>query len=98
MNATQSFANRGAVTGNADRSNQPNSPSRIGSPPTTAGETARLLMRNFPGWLCWYGDATRTWWTAPPLGCWYPSLIEALTPAELAARIHEICAAARRVA
>jgi hypothetical protein len=66
--------------------------SKNGSPPTTAEQTARLLMANFPGWLCWYGTATQTWWTAPPPNCWYSSLIEAPTPAELAARIHEISA------
>jgi hypothetical protein len=55
-------------------------------------------MRSFPGWLCWYGDATRRWWTVPPPGCWYPSLIEAPTPAELAALIHEISTVVRRFA
>jgi hypothetical protein len=61
-------------------------------------EMARRLMRDFPGWLCWYGTATRVWWSVPPPNCWYPSLIEASTPAELATRINEVCAATTLVA
>jgi hypothetical protein len=61
-------------------------------------EMARRLMRDFPGWLCWYGTFTRAWWTLPPPNSWYPTLIEAATPDLLAARIHEITAAATRVA
>jgi hypothetical protein len=61
-------------------------------------ETARSLMRHFPGWLCWYGAATRAWWTLPPPDAWYPSLIEAPTPEQLAVRIRDVCAAGKRVA
>jgi hypothetical protein len=60
------------------------------------GRTARLLMREFPGWLCWYGTATHAWWALTPPDCWCPCLIEAATPAELALRIHEIRAAVGR--
>jgi hypothetical protein len=54
--------------------------------------------RDFPGWLCWYGRATRVWWGMPPLGYRYRALIEAATPDELAARVHEIRAANRHLA
>jgi hypothetical protein len=66
--------------------------------PIAAGPAARLLIRDFPGWLCWYGGATRSWWGLPPAGCWYPALIEAATPDELAARVHQIRAADRHIA
>ncbi|HEY7487611.1 MAG TPA: hypothetical protein VH912_24360 [Streptosporangiaceae bacterium] len=58
-------------------------------------ETARRLKQDFSGWQCWYGAATRAWWTLPPPDCWYPSLIEAATPEELAARISAVATAGR---
>jgi hypothetical protein len=67
-------------------------------PQPTVDQAARSLMRHFPGWLCWYGTATRAWWTLPPPDCRHPRLIEAATAELLAHRIHEFRAAARRVA
>jgi hypothetical protein len=61
--------------------------------PMSAGRAAWLLMRDFPGWLCWYGRATRVWWGMPPLGCGDRALIEAATPDDLATRVHQIRAA-----
>ncbi len=58
-----------------------------------AGQTARSLMRNFPGWVCWYGLATRAWWGLPPPAYRYPALIEAATAGELALRIRQMSAA-----
>jgi hypothetical protein len=29
-------------------------------------ETARCLMGELPGWLCWYGTFTHAWWALPP--------------------------------
>jgi hypothetical protein len=66
--------------------------------PMSAGRAARSLMRAFPGWLCWYGRATRVWWGMSPLGYGYRALIEAATPDELAARVHQIRAANRHLA
>ncbi|HEY7485688.1 MAG TPA: hypothetical protein VH912_14585 [Streptosporangiaceae bacterium] len=57
-----------------------------------------LLMRDFPGWPCWYGSATGAWWALPPPNCGYPRLVEAATPAQLAHRIHQIQATDRRIA
>lgn len=62
------------------------------------GRSVRSLTREFPGWLCWYGRATRVWWGMPPLGYGYRALIEAATPDELAARVTQIRAANRRIA
>jgi hypothetical protein len=67
-------------------------------PQPTVAQTACSLMRHFPGWLCWYGSATRAWWTLPPPDCRYARLVEAATAEQLAHRIHQIRAAARRVA
>ena len=58
--------------------------------PTSVGRVARSLMRDFPGWLCWYGRATHVWWGMPPRGYGDRALIEAATPDELAARVHQI--------
>jgi hypothetical protein len=52
--------------------------------------TAQLLMRAFPGWRCWLGGSTGTWWALPPLGHRLRSLIEAKSPEQLATRIREI--------
>lgn len=68
------------------------------SQPFTVRQVARALMRDFPGWLCWYGTATGAWWTLPPPNWRHRSLIEAATPEELANRIREICAPTRSVA
>ena len=62
------------------------------------GRTARSLMRDFPGWLCWYGRATHLWWGLPPQGYGNRALIEAATPDELAARVHQIRAPNRHIA
>ena len=67
-------------------------------PQPTAAQTARSLMRHFPGWLCWYGMATHAWWTLPPPEYRHPGLVDAATAELLAHRIHEIRAAARRTA
>lgn len=66
--------------------------------PMSVGRVARSLMRDFPGWLCWYGRATRVWWGIPPLGSGYRAMIEAATPDELATRLHQIRAANRHLA
>ncbi|HEU5155667.1 MAG TPA: hypothetical protein VFU43_01625 [Streptosporangiaceae bacterium] len=63
----------------------------------SAGRVARSLMRDCPGWLCWYGRATRVWWGMPPSGYWYPWLIEAATPDELADRVRQIRAADQHI-
>jgi hypothetical protein len=60
--------------------------------------TARSLMWDFPGWLCWYGTATGAWWAMPPPAFWYPLLLEAATPDELANRIRAVWAAGLRAA
>lgn len=56
------------------------------------GDTTRLLTRAFPGWRCWFGSATGRWWALPPPGSWPQSLVEALTPEELAVRIRRLSA------
>jgi hypothetical protein len=65
--------------------------------PMSAGRAARSLLRD-SGWLCWYGRATRVWWGMPPVGYGYRALIQAATPDELAARVHQIRAANRHLA
>jgi hypothetical protein len=50
-------------------------------------EVAKLLMLNFPGWRCWFGSMTATWWSLPPHGHPYKSLIEARSAQELAVMI-----------
>jgi hypothetical protein len=44
------------------------------------------LERRFPGWVVWRGQATGSWWAAPPRGL-VGRLVEAADPAELAATI-----------
>lgn len=66
--------------------------------PVSAGHAAQSLMRDFPGWLCWYGRATCVWWGLPPRSHGYRALIEAATPDELAARVHQIRMANRHIA
>jgi hypothetical protein len=53
-------------------------------------EIARLVMLNFPGWRCWFGSMTEAWWSLPPPGHDYKSLIEAPTPHELVIRMRDI--------
>jgi hypothetical protein len=55
-----------------------------------AGRSARSLWQTFPGWVCWYGRATRRWWGMPPPAYRYPVLIEAATAEELALRIRRM--------
>ena len=66
--------------------------------PMSPGRAARSLMREFPGWLCWYGRATRVWWGMPPSGYGHRALIEAATPDELAARVDQMRAFDRHIA
>jgi hypothetical protein len=53
-------------------------------------EIARILMLNFPGWRCWFGSMTEAWWSLPPPGHAYKSLIEAPTPHELVIRMRDV--------
>jgi hypothetical protein len=64
----------------------------------SVGRVAWSLMRDFPGWLCWYGRATRVWWGMPPSNSGYRALIEAATPDELAARVHQMRAFNQHIA
>ena len=49
-------------------------------------ETAKALMRRFPGWRVWHGQSTGTWWAMSPPGG-PRRLVEAPTPEELADQI-----------
>lgn len=49
-------------------------------------ETAKALMRRFPGWRVWHGQSTGTWWAMSPPGG-PRRLIEAPTAEELADQI-----------
>jgi hypothetical protein len=57
--------------------------------------SARMIMRAFPGWRCFYGPKTRKWWGVPPLRHPVQALFEADTPEDLAALIHRAYAAHR---
>ncbi|MEU3165983.1 hypothetical protein [Streptosporangium sp. NPDC006930] len=49
------------------------------------------LTLRFPGWRPWYGHATGRWWALSPTRCRQRiGLVEADTPAELAARMQHI--------
>jgi hypothetical protein len=64
--------------------------------PADAGRSVRSLRRNFPGWVCWYGAATRRWWGMPPPAYRYPALVEAATAEDLALRIRHVPTAETR--
>ncbi|MER5624138.1 hypothetical protein ABT061_24195 [Streptosporangium sp. NPDC002544] len=51
----------------------------------------RTLTLRFPGWCPWYGRTTGHWWALSPARCrQHIGLVEADTPAELAARMQHI--------
>ncbi|WP_326644227.1 hypothetical protein OG884_09620 [Streptosporangium sp. NBC_01755] len=51
----------------------------------------RALALRFTGWCLWYGKATGHWWALSPVWCRQRiGLIEADTPAELAAQMQHI--------
>ena len=60
-----------------------------GDPESDAAALA-LLRSEFPAWLFWIGRHTGTWWALPPRGSACRSLLNAGTPAALAALIAEI--------
>ena len=62
-----------------------------GDPESDAAALARLRAE-YPRWLIWRGNRTGRWWAAPPRGSACRSLLEADTPAALAALIAEITA------
>ncbi|MDB4873188.1 MAG: hypothetical protein JWL97_4192 [Gemmatimonadales bacterium] len=49
---------------------------------------ARMIMRAFPGWRCFYGPKTDKWWGVPPPRHPVQALFEADTTEDLAALIH----------
>ncbi|WP_433367909.1 hypothetical protein [Streptosporangium sp. CA-115845] len=51
----------------------------------------RTLTLRFPGWCPWYGKTTGHWWALSPIRYrQHIGLVEADTPAELAARMQHI--------
>ncbi|MCW2883360.1 MAG: hypothetical protein QOE54_4960 [Streptosporangiaceae bacterium] len=56
-------------------------------------DTARTLTRGFPGWRCWYGPYSHSWWALPPPLHRQRSLLEAPTAEDLAALIRQAQAA-----
>ncbi|MER5621957.1 hypothetical protein ABT061_13040 [Streptosporangium sp. NPDC002544] len=65
----------------------PYEPGEEGSIP----QALRTLTLRFPAWCLWYGKATEQWWALSPARCRQRiGLIEADTPAELAARMQHI--------
>lgn len=57
----------------------------------TVGQALRALALRFTGWCLWYGKATERWWALSPTWCRERvGLVEADTPAELAARMRHI--------
>lgn len=70
-------------------------PGRIGGMPDNPESDAAALARlraEYPAWKFWIGKHTGRWWAAPPRGSACRSLLEADTPAALAALIAEITA------
>ncbi|WP_326645268.1 hypothetical protein OG884_12645 [Streptosporangium sp. NBC_01755] len=54
-------------------------------------QALRTLTLRFPAWCLWYGKATEQWWALSPARCrQHIGLIEADTPAELAAQMQHI--------
>ena len=49
-----------------------------------------LLCEQYPAWTFWTGTHTGTWWACPPPGSACRVLLDAGTPAALAALITEV--------
>jgi hypothetical protein len=62
-----------------------------GNPESDATALA-LLREQYPRWLIWRGTRSGRWWACPPRESACRSLLEADTPAALAALIAEVIA------